>query len=81
MTTAAGTTAALPHVIPTKNVPIYLYAQKVSVEPEALEQLIRLAESPLPVCALESLSLVFRSSIGIRSMKDLVQAHNFITFS
>mmetsp|Transcript_31282 Transcript_31282/g.88694 ORF Transcript_31282/g.88694 Transcript_31282/m.88694 type:complete len:164 (+) Transcript_31282:317-808(+) len=38
-----------PSVIQTKGVPIHLYTTPEEVEPEALEQLVRLAESPLPV--------------------------------
>lgn len=39
---------ALPVVIETKNVPVLLYAPRESVEPDAIKQLIHLAESPLP---------------------------------
>ncbi|KAK9828760.1 hypothetical protein WJX72_001958 [[Myrmecia] bisecta] len=40
---------SLPVIVETKNVPIYLYTKLEEVEPEALQQLIALAESPLPV--------------------------------
>lgn len=38
--------SSLPRIIPTEGVPIHLYAQEI--EPQALEQVKRLAESPLP---------------------------------
>lgn len=40
---------SLPVVIKTKGVPVYLYAPPAEVEDQAREQLISLAESPLPV--------------------------------
>ncbi|KAK9807265.1 hypothetical protein WJX73_005302 [Symbiochloris irregularis] len=40
---------SLPVVIETANVPVYLFAPKEEVEPEAIQQLIKLAESPMPV--------------------------------
>lgn len=40
---------SLPHIIQTDNVPVYLYAHPDDVEPQAIEQLIKLANSPLPV--------------------------------
>ncbi|CAJ1419020.1 unnamed protein product [Effrenium voratum] len=39
----------LPEMIATERVPVVLYAPKHEVEDQALEQLISLAESPLPV--------------------------------
>ncbi|EIE20289.1 UPF0027-domain-containing protein [Coccomyxa subellipsoidea C-169] len=39
----------LPEIIETQNVPILLYAKRSEVESEAIQQLIALAESPLPV--------------------------------
>jgi hypothetical protein len=39
----------LPVIVPTSGVPIYLYTGISEIETEALEQLKRLAESPLPV--------------------------------
>eukprot|EP01026_Neomeris_dumetosa_P048294 TRINITY_DN4176_c0_g2_i1.p1 TRINITY_DN4176_c0_g2~~TRINITY_DN4176_c0_g2_i1.p1 ORF type:complete len:457 (-),score=60.61 TRINITY_DN4176_c0_g2_i1:348-1718(-) len=38
-----------PWIIETKNVPIYLYAPPEEVEKQALDQLTKLAETPLPV--------------------------------
>lgn len=54
---AAGTVSSgskapwksLPEVIETSRVPVMLYADRQSVEPEAIQQLIKLAESPMPV--------------------------------
>ena len=39
----------LPEVIETKRVPVMLYADRQYVETEAIQQLIKLAESPMPV--------------------------------
>ena len=39
----------LPEVIETNRVPVMLYADRQSVEPKAIQQLIKLAESPMPV--------------------------------
>ncbi|CAL8470869.1 g10411 [Coccomyxa elongata] len=39
----------LPEVIVARNVPVLLYAKRSEVETEALQQLVALAESPLPV--------------------------------
>jgi len=39
----------LPVRIDTKGVPVYLYTPRDEAEPQAIEQLIRLAESPIPV--------------------------------
>ncbi|KAL3162503.1 hypothetical protein ABBQ32_010163 [Trebouxia sp. C0010 RCD-2024] len=39
---------SLPVVIETSNVPVLLYAQKEEVEPDAIKQLVHLAESALP---------------------------------
>uniref|UniRef100_A0A6U3ETS2 3'-phosphate/5'-hydroxy nucleic acid ligase n=1 Tax=Entomoneis paludosa TaxID=265537 RepID=A0A6U3ETS2_9STRA len=39
----------LPLIIPTKGVPIHLYTDINEVDPQALQQLRKLAESPLPV--------------------------------
>ena len=39
----------LPEIIETKRVPVMLYADRQYVETEAIQQLIKLAESPMPV--------------------------------
>eukprot|EP00884_Botryococcus_braunii_P001854 jgi/Botrbrau1/1166/Bobra.0162s0054.1 len=39
----------LPDIVETRGVPIFLYTRREDVETEALQQLIKLAESPLPV--------------------------------
>ena len=44
--------AGLPEVIETGGVPVMLYAKRSEVEPSAVQQLIKLAESPLPVSGL-----------------------------
>lgn len=41
--------SSLPVVIETRGVPVYLYTQLEDVEPDALQQLVNMAESPLPV--------------------------------
>jgi tRNA-splicing ligase RtcB (3'-phosphate/5'-hydroxy nucleic acid ligase) len=60
--TAAATTnsnnnetppAVLPRIIPTKGVPIHLYAYEI--EKAAMQQLILLTESPLPVDYIASM--------------------------
>jgi tRNA-splicing ligase RtcB len=43
---SATASESLPRIIPTKGVPIHLYTH--DIEAEALDQLIRLAESPIP---------------------------------
>jgi tRNA-splicing ligase RtcB (3'-phosphate/5'-hydroxy nucleic acid ligase) len=43
----------LPRIIETNGVPIHLYAYEI--EPEAMKQLIRLAESPMPISYIASM--------------------------
>ena len=45
----------LPIVVPTKGVPIHLYTDINEIEPQALQQLRKLAESPLPVDFVSSM--------------------------
>lgn len=49
VTRSSSSSNALPEMIETKGVPVVLYAPMNEVEEQALEQLISLAESPLPV--------------------------------
>lgn len=44
-----GCFQASPEVVQTEGIPVLLYAPKAEVEPEALKQLVKLAESGLPV--------------------------------
>ena len=50
-----GCAQASPEVVQTRGVPVLLYAPKAEVEPEALNQLVKLAESGLPVSSMGNL--------------------------
>jgi hypothetical protein len=43
----SSSSSYLPQIIPTKGVPIHLFADEI--EPQAMAQVILLAESPIPV--------------------------------
>jgi len=58
----ASSTALLPRIVETAGVPIHLYAE--SIEPQALEQVQVLAESPLPT---DYVAVMPDAHLGVRN--------------